>query len=185
MKRKIMKILWIFLAVLLAAVLVLLAGAWSVFGEKVKAAQSVRKMEDGLYYLEYQGDYGFDGLLDKGGAASEGAMVEYITDFLSGGFMKSDTSPVPQDFGCSTLSAGGLMGRNFDWQGTSGSAMVIHTIPDNGYESYSTCWLDFLGFGQNWKPEGFANQHISLAAIYVPLDGINEKGLCVADRPMG
>lgn len=77
------------------------------------------------------------------------------------------------------------MGRNFDWEGANSSAIIIHTKPQNGYDSYSTSWFYFLGFGQNWKPEGFANQYMALAAIYVPLDGINEKGLCVADLVNG
>ena len=180
-----MKIVLIVLAVLLVAVVVVLAGVWSMFGEKVKAAQGVRKLEDGLYYMEYSGDYGFDAFLNKGGASSEAAMAQYITSFLSGGFMKTGTNPVPQDFGCSTLTAGNIMGRNFDWEGANSSAIIIHTKPQNGYDSYSTSWFYFLGFGQNWKPEGFANQYMALAAIYVPLDGINEKGLCVADLVNG
>lgn len=155
------------------------------FGEKVTAAQSVKKLEDGLYYVEYKGDYGFDTFLENGGASSEVAMAEYIMSFLSGGFMKSSTDPVSQDFGCSTLTVNGLMGRNFEWEGSDGSAIIIHTIPQTGYESYSTCWLDFLGFGENWKPEGFANQYMALASVYVPLDGMNEMGLCVADLVNG
>lgn len=180
-----MKIVLIVLAVLLVAVVVLLVGAWSLFGEKVKAAQSVRKLEDGLYYMEYSGDYGFEEFLNKGGAASEAAMAQYITSFLSGGFMKTGGNPVPQDFGCSTLTVDGFMGRNFDWEGVNGAAIIIHTKPKDGYASYSTSWFYFLGFGQDWKPEGFANQYMALAAIYVPLDGINEKGLCVADLVNG
>lgn len=180
-----MKILLIILAALLLAVVVLLSGAWSMFGEKVTAAKTVTKLEDGLYYMEYRGDYGFDRFLEQGGAASETIMAGYITSFLSGGFMKSDAQPVSQDFGCSTLTSGSLVGRNFDWEGTNGSALIIHTVPKNGYASYSTCWLDFLGFGENWKPEGFSNQYMALAAIYVPLDGMNEKGLCVADLVNG
>lgn len=176
-----MKIIWIILAILLVGLLIILVGAWSMFGQKVKAAQSVEKLEEGLYYMEYEGDYGFDTFLEKGGASSEAAIVEYITSFLSNGFMKSSPHPVPQNFGCSTLTVNSLMGRNFDWGGTNGCAIIVHTKPENGYESYSTNWLDFLGFGQNWKPEGFANQYMALASIYVPLDGINEKGLCVAD----
>ena len=180
-----MKILLIILSVLLVAAIVLLMGAWSMFGEKVKAAQSVRKLENGLYYMEYNGDYGFEKFLKKGGAASEAAMAQYITSFLSGGFMKTGANPVPQDFGCSTLTVDGFMGRNFDWEGANGAAIIIHTKPKDGYASYSTSWFYFLGFGQNWKPEGFANQYKALAAIYVPLDGINEKGLCVADLVNG
>lgn len=75
-----MKILWIILALLTVGLLVILAGAWSVFGEKLKAAQSVKKLEEGLYYLEYSGDYGFDAFLEKGGSffRSRHGRVYYI-----------------------------------------------------------------------------------------------------------
>lgn len=75
-----MKILWIILALLTVGLLVILAGAWSVFGEKLKAAQSVKKLEEGLYYLEYSGNYGFDAFLEKGGSffRSRHGRVYYI-----------------------------------------------------------------------------------------------------------
>lgn len=185
MLKKILKVFLVIVVVLVLIIGVIAAGAWSMFGEKVTAAQTVQELEEGLYYVEYQGDYGFEGFLENGGASSEAAMAEYITFFLSNGFMKAGTNPVSQDMGCSTLTVNGLMGRNFDWEGENGSAIIVHTIPEIGYESYATCWLDFLGFGENWKPEGFANQYMSLASIYVPLDGINEMGLCVADLVNG
>lgn len=75
------------------------------------------------------------------------------------------------------------MGRNYDWQRCD--AMIVHAKPKNGYESLSTCCLDFLGFGKSWKPEGIQNQYMSLVALYVPLDGMNEAGLCVADLICG
>ena len=31
--------------------------------------------------------------------------------------------------------------------------MLVHTIPKNGYESIASCNLDFLGFGEDWKPD--------------------------------
>lgn len=182
MRRKIVKWILITLAVV---VVIVLAGVWSMFGEKLVAANSVKKLEDGLYYMEYKGDYGFEKFLEQGGAASEAIMADYIVSFLSNGFAKNISTTVPQKFGCSTLSKNNFMGRNFDWPGTEESAMIIYTKPKNGYASYSTCWLGFLGFGEAWKPEGMANQYMSLAAIYVPLDGINEKGLCVADLVNG
>jgi len=180
-----MKIGWIILAVCFLGILILLAGAWSRFGDKIKAAQSVTCLEEGLYFLEYQGDYGFDAFLEKGGAASEEEMASHITEFLSGGFVRGNREPVSRDFGCSTLTAGHLMGRNFDWEGGPGSAVIVHTRPKNGYESYATNFLNFMGFGDNWRPEGFANRYMALAAIYVPLDGMNEKGLCIADLVNG
>lgn len=173
------------LLVLLASLCLFFVGAWKIFGENVTAAKSVTKLEDGLYYMEYAGDYGFDEFLENGGATSEAELAEYITYFLSGGFVKTASAPAEQNYACSTLTVDSLMGRNFEWQGENGKAMIIHTIPENGYESYSTCWLDFLGFGENWLPEGLENQYMALAAIYVPLDGMNEKGLCVADLVNG
>lgn len=64
-------------------------------------------------------------------------------------------------------------------------AIIVHTKPNNGYESISTSCLNFLGYDTDWKPEGLENKYMALAAIYVPLDGINEKGLCVADLISG
>lgn len=179
------KILLIILAVLSVPILIIFAGVWFMFGDKLIAANSVEKLDEGLYYMEYKGDYGFEKFLEQGGAASEAAMADYIISFLSNGFAKNTSNPVPQNFGCSTLNKGNLMGRNFDWLGTEESAMIVYTEPENGYASYSTCWLGFLGFGEAWKPEGMANQYMALAAVYVPLDGMNEKGLCVADLVNG
>lgn len=178
------------LIVVLLVVVIFLLGAWSIFGEKVKAAGSVKEIDKNLYYMEYKGDYGFDAFLEQGGASSSAEIAVYITDFLSGGFMSKVPSMGKMNFGCTAYTVkntdgGTLMGRNYDWDGENGIAMVIYTEPKNGYASYSTCWLDFLGFGDDWKPEGMANQYMSLAAIYVPLDGINEKGLAIADLMVG
>lgn len=190
-KSKVRKILLIVLAVIMLILLVFLAGAWSIFGDKIKAASSVKKLEDGLYTLEYEGDYGFAAYLEQGGAKTSDEMANYIISFLSGGFYKPKTAGLAQaDYGCSALTVKNeadeteyLMGRNYDWESCEG--MIVHTIPKDGYESYSTCCLEFLGFEEDWKPEGFANQYMALAAIYVPVDGMNEKGLCIADLMAG
>lgn len=183
-RRRKVKIMLIIMAVLFAVIIIVFVGLWCIFGEKVRAAKSIRKLEDGLYYLEYKGDYGFDAFIEQGGASSDADMAVYITEFLSNGFYHAENHSVNKDFGCSSLCVGTasgsqLMGRNFD--GEKCSAVIIHTIPDNGYESISTCNIEFLGFNEGWKPEGMVNQYMALAAIYVPMDGMNEKGLCVAD----
>ena len=60
--------------------------------------------------------------------------------------------------------------------------MLVHTIPKDGYESVATCNLDFLGFGEDWKPDGSpGDKFMALESVYAILDGMNEKGLCVAD----
>ncbi len=75
-------------------------------------------------------------------------------------------------------------GRNYD--GEECQAILVHTRPEKGYESISTCCLDYLGFGEDYHPlDSWMDRMQTLAAIYVPLDGINEKGLVVADLLAG
>lgn len=146
---------------------------------------TIEKLDDHLWSMEYKGDYGFDGFLEQGGAKSDAEMGDYIASFLSHGFWKPDTSTAGGNYGCSTVTVtspdgAALFGRNFDWEECD--KMLVHTIPQNGYESIATCNLDFLGFGEDWKPDGsMGDKFMALASVYAILDGMNEKGLCVAD----
>ena len=176
--------------VLFLIVAVIALGAWRKFGTFIVAARSIHKLQDGLYVMEYRGDYGFDAFLAQGGAADDSAVADYLIGFLSGGFYKkADNEIKPGEFGCSTVcvkdeNGAVYFGRNFDWE--KGRAMIVHTVPKKGYESLSTCDLDFLGFGDDYAPDGSMQERIqTLAAIYVPLDGMNEKGLIVADLMAG
>lgn len=188
MKKQRKRRLWLWIAALIAAVLcVFLCGAWSMFGEKIQAAMTVRKLDDKLYAMSYEGDYGFDAYMESGGGETSEDMARYITSYLSGGFVAVKEEPAP--IGCTTVAvrdgAGSmLMGRNYDWEKCD--TMIVHTKPEKGYASVSTACLDFLGFGKDWKPdESMMNRIMALAAVYVPLDGINEKGLCIADLMAG
>ena len=151
--RKAIIALLVIAAVLIAA----LAGAWTMFGTQLTAAMTIEKLDDHLWSMEYKGDYGFDGFLEQGGAKSDAEMGDYIASFLSHGFWKPDTSTAGGNYGCSTVTVtspdgAALFGRNFDWEECD--KMLVHTIPKNGYASIATCDLDFLGFGEDWKPDG-------------------------------
>lgn len=175
--------------IMLSVVVILLIAAltvvWILFGTQLQAAGTIRKLDDGLWSMEYKGDYGFDEFLEQGGATSDSEMGDYIASFLSRGFWKPDTSTAGGQYGCSTLAVhspdgAALFGRNFDWEECN--IMLVHTIPKDGYESVATCNLDFLGFGSDWKPDGsLGDKFMALASVYTILDGMNEKGLCVAD----
>ena len=193
-KNKTKKRLKVFLllpsAVLVLILAVIAIGAWRLFGTFIVAARSIHKLKNGLYVMEYRGDYGFDDFLAQGGADSDSAMADYLAGFLSRGYYKkADNDIKPGDYGCSAVCVKDkngpvYFGRNFDWN--PGRAMIVHTVPENGYESLSTCLLDFLGFGDDYEPDGSMQERIqTLAAIYVPLDGMNEKGLIVADLMAG
>lgn len=180
--KRILKWSGIILGVLLVIAII---GVWVLFGRFVKAANSIEKLEDGLYAMEYVGDYGFEDFLAQGGAASDSEVADHLISYLSHGFYKIESNVQTEGFGCSTLytqDAEGTyyFGRNYDW--AKCRAMIVHTKPKNGYESISTCCLDFLGFGEDYMPDGSMMERMqSIAAIYVPLDGMNEKGLVVAD----
>ena len=169
--------------------IILAVGILLQFGTFIKAANTVRKLEDGLYSMEYIGDYGFDDFIAKGGASSDSAVADYLVEYLSRGFFKNEGSIRAGNFGCSTIcvfdqNGGMLFGRNYDWELCR--AMIVHSKPQGGYESISTCCLDFLGFDEEYSPDGSMMERMqSLAAIYVPLDGMNEKGLVVADLMAG
>ncbi|MGN1404898.1 MAG: carcinine hydrolase/isopenicillin-N N-acyltransferase family protein [Erysipelotrichaceae bacterium] len=184
--RKVLK--WT-LAIFLVVLVIVMIEGWLMFGDFVRSANTIDKLEDNLYSLEYAGDYGFDEFLEQGGTDSDEALARYLVSFLSKGLYKVESDVSTGDFGCSAVlvqdnNGTYYFGRNYDW--TMCKTMVVHTKPDEGYESLSTCCLDFLGFGEEYEPDkSTMDEFKSLASIYVPLDGMNEKGLIVADLMAG
>lgn len=147
----------------------------------LNSAVQIRKLEDGLYYMEYKGDYGFDRFLEQGGAASDLEVARFVGKDLFGGLVIPGFKT--GKFGCSTLAArneaGKVMyGRNFDWMECT--AMVVKSKPAKGYASVSTVNSDFLTLGTEYNPDNMLSKVISAASLYAPMDGINEAGLCVA-----
>ena len=138
--------------------------------------------------MEYKGDDGFDRLMAKGGFEKADDMVGYIIEFLSKGHYKPEVETSKEPYGCSALTVktpdgSVMMGRNFDFPSAIG--VIMHCIPDKGYETITTFNVEFYQFGENFKPEGFKNQYMCLAGLFVALDGINEKGLAIADLMAG
>ena len=153
--KKVLKI-----TLLSVLVTIVIAGicVWMEFGTRIQGAMSVQKVDDGLYYMEYRGDDGLEGLLAQGGFEDNTQLADYIMRFLSKGHYRPAMSPQKSDFGCSAMTVttpdgAVLMGRNFDFPSATG--VILHTIPDQGYESIATFNVEFFGFGQDYKPEGF------------------------------
>lgn len=184
----------IFIGIVIVVVVVVLlcavaiAGyAYHLFGDQVRAVQSVREVAPELYEMTYRGDYGIDAFIEQGGVRSDKELQPFLQQFLSHGLLRIDAAaPEVPDVGCSTLCApiadkdGYLFGRNFDWA-KKGNTIIIRTYPKNGYASISTSNLDFLGMPLALDGKDIMQKMPVIAAIYVALDGINEKGLMVAD----
>lgn len=164
--------------------LLLILGGWLLFRQELAIAGTIRPLEDGspAYFMEVRGDYYFNEFLEKGGASSDTEVSVFLSGKISKGFYTAPAGDYRE--GCSVLSAGGadgphLWGRNYDW--TDSVPIIVRHIPEEGYASLSTC--DFSNITGNAKtlPEGMVNRMLAIAALYVPLDGVNEAGLCVAD----
>ena len=182
------------LGIILFANLFLFAGCN--YSSEMASLKSLTQITDGVFFIEYEGDYKLDEYLEEGGGKSNSEMADYIEKCLKKGSWDGvgagkdiSVKITPPDFGCSSIAAnnkdgGKIYGRNFDWNDCS--IIIIHTKPTDGYESISTSCLEFLGLDRNWEPAyKFPNDIIALASIYVPLDGINEKGLYIADLMAG
>ena len=177
---------WIKITLLSVLGLIIVAGVltWIEFGSIIQGALSAEKLDDGMYYMEYKGDDGFKELMKRGGSKDINDLANYTTEFLSKGYFKTAKIDCPvMPVGCSTLTvrtpeSDAMMARNFDYP--YGTAMIMHVTPDEGYESITTFSTDFYGFGEGYKPEGFKNQYMALAGLFLALDGINEKGFAIA-----
>ncbi len=182
------------LGIILLANIILWAGCD--YNAEMASLKSLTKVCDGVFYIEYEGDYKLAEYLKAGGGKSNDEMADYIENCLKKGTWDGagagkdiSVKITAPNFGCSSIAAenadgGQIYGRNFDWNDCS--IIIIHTKPTDGYESISTSCLEFLGLDRDWEPAyKFPNDMLALASIYVPLDGMNEKGLYIADLMAG
>lgn len=182
MKKK--KKVKLVVGVLVLALIVFVTGAGVMFREELNIANSVRPVaeKEGVYYMEVDGDYHFGEFLAAGGASSDGEVSAFLTNCISHGFYQVDvTNEGPA---CSVISAmdgsgSHVWGRNFDWDGSV--PVIVRCEPDDGYASVSTCDFKNITGSAVTEPDNFAYKMLAIAALYVPMDGVNEAGLCVAD----
>lgn len=146
----------------------------------ITPTEDITELEEGLSIVRYEGDYGFDGFLEQGGADSDAGVVEYVSDQIMGNLPGLIFGGDP--FGCSTLSVQGtdggyLFGRNFDWD--TCNALIISARPENGYASVSTVNMDFIQAG-GVEISRLPDRVQAAVGLYAPLDGMNEEGLAVS-----
>lgn len=166
---------WILIAALVL-VLAVIGGFYAMYHGEINTMATIDQLDDQLFALEYKADYGFSEFLEIG-ASSDAEVKDFI--------MKRLLRGMPLDFelptlGCSTFSAklengDSVFGRNFDELACP--MMVVTTRPEDGYDSISMVNLSYIGYSDSYLPDSIPNSLLALAAPYVPLDGVNEKGL--------
>lgn len=140
-------------------------------------SSALKKIDNyGLYQLSYSGDYHLDDFLQKG-AKSDYELLQFAQTHLLNG-QKIDLSKMK--IACTsfvTKDGNGdiIYGRNMDWQSKLASVQV-YTHPKNGYASVSTAPLSLPGQAASTDTAAL----MAKVAPYLPLDGMNEKGLTVS-----
>lgn len=151
--------------------------------DRQKTLQSIEKLSDyddglNLYKMEVFYGYDIDHLTPKN-LSNDQEMVNLILQEAIPGVKANITAP---NFGCTafTLKADDgkiYMGRNYDFKNDA-SAMMCVCHPKDGYKS--VCFSALSNLGCNDPFASKTNLASCLAAPFVPLDGMNEKGLAIA-----
>lgn len=140
---------------------------------------TITELEDGFSAVQFEGDDGFEAFLAQGGASSDAEVIKFLSAYLL-----EDFDIFGSLFGCSTIAVESpegdrLFGRNFDWQ--TCNALVVSSKPKDGYASISTVNMDFISQSSGIIGAVLQQNDIrTLAALYAPLDGMNEAGLAVS-----
>lgn len=163
------------------ALLIILTVVLVLFRNELRSLMSLEKVDDyGMYQMTYYGDYGFDEFLEIG-ADSDADIEAFVTKRLLKGLPIN--LGVTGD-GCTAFVVKNengdiLFGRNFDF--LYAPSLQLYTAPNNGYASVSTVNLTFAGYSEDNLPSGsFFDDFLTLAAPFLPFDGMNEKGLAIA-----
>ena len=188
MKRNSLSKLLRRIACALAALVIALAVAvFALWHNELATLASFQKLSDrdeahrdgAVYQINVSGDYSFDEFLSQGGASNDAELISFITQSITKGIipMHIKTSSIAcSAFTADTQSGDRVFGRNYDFSATN--TAIVYTNPGEGrHASYSTIDLSFLGLDADKDVETVGQKLLTLAAPYVPLDGINDAGV--------
>ena len=188
MKRNSLSKLLRRIACALAALVIALAVAvFALWHNELATLASFQKLSDrdeahrdgAVYQIHVSGDYSFDEFLSQGGASNDAELISFVTRSITKGIipMHIKTSSIAcSAFTADTQSGDRVFGRNYDFSATN--TAIVYTDPGEGrHASYSTIDLSFLGLDADKDVETVGQKILTLAAPYVPLDGINDAGV--------
>ena len=181
--KKPLKITLIFLcgilALLLAAVLVFIGSYYT----RIRTLGSIEKLTDypdgyNLYRMDVKYDYSLDDVINYGIKDNQ-TMIDAI---LKEALPLLPVKIKAPEFGCTAFTLTDVdgdvhMGRNYDFRNNT-SAMLVYCAPKDGYKSVAFAALDNVS--ANVPDESMKKKLASLTAPFICLDGMNEKGVCIA-----
>ena len=178
MKKKINRIIKNTALSIAGVLLVAVIAAGFILYGRIASMLSIRHIGDNLYTMNYHQDYHLDKAL-AADISKEEDLLSFICDDLFFGYQIDGNF---SKYGCCafitpTPDGKYLVGRNFDLYGTD--ILSLYTHPKNGYASVSTVSTDMImvGEGSEYATTSLIGRTALLAAPYMCVDGMNEKGL--------
>jgi Penicillin V acylase and related amidases len=181
-----------FLLWLIALLIVLAAAVAIIWGKEIRTLSSLHSIGDNpyLYEMEYKAAYDLDDMIAKE-VDTNAELLNYVVGRIGKGIpIKMKSSQVADENGhveainCTSFQArnaegeGYLFGRNYDY--FKNPTLVTVSRPKKGYASIAVTDMSHVGYGLEKLPTSFMKKVNALAAIYAPVDGINEKGVCMS-----
>ena len=181
-----------FLKILLICLLLILLAVTLVWQGEIRTLTTVKQVAGNpyLYTMQYQAAYNLDDVIAKD-VDTNAELLDYVISRVGKGIpIKIQSSQVADEngelktFNCTSFQAlqadgeGYWYGRNYDYY--KNPTMVTISHPRNGYASIACSDMSHIGYGLDKLPVKFLSRINCLAAIYAPVDGINEKGLCTS-----
>ena len=184
-----MKKVLIWIVGILAALCLVVYCIW---GGEIRTISTVGQVggNEYLYQMEYKAAYDLDDVIEHD-IDENSELLDYIMGRIGKGLpikMKSaqvaDENGELATFNCTSFQAakadgkGFRYGRNYDY--FKNPTMVTISRPKKGYASIACSDMSHFGYSLEKLPSSFMAKLSCLAAIYAPVDGINEKGLCTS-----
>ncbi|MBQ3299876.1 MAG: linear amide C-N hydrolase [Ruminococcus sp.] len=183
--KKVIKITVLSILGVIAAALIIIS---NILYGRVSTISSVKQLGEGMYTVNYRHDYQLDKALESG-IDDERSLLKFICDDMFFGYQVDANL---EKYACSAFLTESpdekyLGGRSFGLGGTD--TLCVYTHPSDGYASISTVSTDMLNVGADnaYPTTSLEGRAALLAAPYIAVDGMNEKGLFTAllDLSMG
>ena len=178
----------VFFTALLCIIVLVCALVPIIWGKEISTLKTVTQVDGNkyLYTMEYKASYDLDDVIASD-IDENAKLLQYVVSKVGKGIpIHIGSSQVVEDGGehCTSFQAknadgtGYLYGRNYDY--FKNPSMVTFSHPKDGYASVAVSDMSHFGYSLDKLPEKFLSKVLCLAAVYAPVDGMNEKGLCTS-----
>lgn len=174
-------------ALLVALVLALGITVYALWHNEISTVASLKLIRDrndshldgAVYTMHVKGGFYLDDFVKQGGVKNDEELINFVTNKITKGLLDINISN--PEIACSSFTAkteagDALLGRNYDFSKTN-TCIVFTEENKDRHASISTVDFQFLGIDVEKNLSSFMDKVTALAAVYAPLDGINDAGV--------